>query len=116
MQTQHKDIVIEKYGTSTSATALNLRAITPRPPAADEVGIEVAYSGVNFADIQMRLGFYPDAPKKPFVPGYEVSGVITALGKNVTGLAKGNQVVAGCYFGGYASYVTIPARQVFKLP
>ena len=49
--------------------------------AVDEVSIDVAYSGVNFADIQMRLGFYPDAPKKPFVPGYEVSGRVTAIGK-----------------------------------
>src|SRR5262245_16536469 len=109
----HRDIVIEKYG---SAKALKLRDLTPRAPADDEVAIDVAYSGVNFADIQMRLGFYPDAPKRPFVPGYEVSGKIAAVGKGVTGLAVGDAVVAGTYFGGYASNVTVPAHQVFKLP
>ena len=33
-----------------------------------------------------------------------------------TGLRAGDPVIAGTYFGGYASHVTIPARQVFKLP
>ena len=54
----HRDIAIGKYG---SAQTLKLRDLAPRPPADGEVAIDVAYSGVNFADIQMRLGFYPDA-------------------------------------------------------
>jgi hypothetical protein len=54
----HHDIVIEKYG---SAATLKQRELAPRAPGDDEVAIDVAYSGINFADIQMRLGFYPDA-------------------------------------------------------
>jgi 2-desacetyl-2-hydroxyethyl bacteriochlorophyllide A dehydrogenase len=109
----HRDIVIEKYG---PASTLRLRALAPRPPGDDEVAIDVAYSGVNFADIQMRLGFYPDAPPRPFVPGYEVSGKVAAVGKDVRDVQIGDAVAAGTYFGGYASRVTIPAHQVFKLP
>src|SRR3954471_23114193 len=109
----HRDIVIEKYG---PASTLHLRDLVPREPADDEVAIDVAYSGINFADIQMRLGLYPDAPKKPFVPGYEVSGKVTAVGKSVDHVKVGDPVVAGTYFVGYASHVTLPARQVFKLP
>jgi NADPH:quinone reductase-like Zn-dependent oxidoreductase len=106
----YQKIAIEKFG---PASTLHLSVLTPRPPGDDEVAIDVAYSGVNFADIQMRLGFYPDAPKRPFVPGYEISGTVTAVGKNVHGLRPGDAVMAGTYFGGYASHVTIPARQVF---
>jgi len=109
----HRDIAIEKFG---PASTLITREIVPRAPGDDEVAIDVAYSGINFADIQMRLGLYPDAPKRPFVPGYEVSGKIAEVGKSVAGLAPGDAVVAGTYFGGYASTVTIPASQVFKLP
>jgi synaptic vesicle membrane protein VAT-1 len=109
----HRDIVIEKYG---PASTLHLRDLIPKEPGDDEVAIDVAYSGVNFADIQMRLGLYPDAPKKPFVPGYEVSGKVAAVGKNVRDLRVGDAVMAGTYFGGYASRVTLPATQVFKLP
>jgi len=111
--TTHRDIVIEKFGPSSS---LVLRDLAPRPPGDDEVSIDVAFSGVNFADVQMRIGLYPDAPKKPFVPGYEVSGTIAAVGSNVKDLRVGDPVVAGTYFGGYASQVTIPAHQAFKLP
>lgn len=109
----HHEIAIEKFGTAHSLT---YRERTTTPPAPGEVAIDVKYSGVNFADVQMRLGFYPDAPKKPFVPGYEVSGVVADLGAGVTGVKKGDPVVAGTYFGGYASRVTIPATQVFPLP
>src|SRR6185369_15436789 len=109
----YQQIAISKFG---SASTLKVSDLTPRAPADDEVAIDVAYSGVNFADIQMRLGFYPDAPKKPFVPGYEVSGTVSAVGKGVRDVKPGDAVVAGTYFGGYQSHVTIPARQVFKLP
>jgi NADPH:quinone reductase-like Zn-dependent oxidoreductase len=55
----HRDVVIAKYG---PASTLTTRDIEPRAPGDDEVAIDVAYSGINFADIQMRLGLYPDAP------------------------------------------------------
>jgi NADPH2:quinone reductase len=106
-------IAIEKYG---PAQALSLREAPTPPVGDDDVSIAVKYSGINFADIQMRLGFYPDAPKRPFVPGYEVSGRVEAVGKNVTHLRPGDQVVAGTYFGGYASRVTVPGFQAFPLP
>ena len=53
-----QEIVIEKYG---PASALTLRERTADPVGPDDVAIAVKYSGINFADIQMRLGFYPDA-------------------------------------------------------
>jgi synaptic vesicle membrane protein VAT-1 len=109
----HRDIVIEKFG---PASSLKLRELAPGAPGDGEVAIDVAYSGVNFADIQMRLGFYPDAPSRPFVPGYEVSGKVAAVGAGVRDFQAGDAVIAGTYFGGYASRITIPAHQVFKLP
>ncbi len=62
----YQNIVIEKYG---PASTLAVRELAARPPGDGEVAIDVAYSGINFADIQMRLGLYPDAPKKPFLTG-----------------------------------------------
>ncbi|KAB2906554.1 MAG: alcohol dehydrogenase catalytic domain-containing protein, partial [Kofleriaceae bacterium] len=109
----HHEIAIEKFGAAHSLTYRERALVAPAP---GEVAIDVKYSGVNFADVQMRLGFYPDAPKKPFVPGYEVSGVVADVGPGVTTVKRGDAVVAGTYFGGYASRVTIPATQVFPLP
>ncbi|MCA9676546.1 MAG: zinc-binding dehydrogenase [Kofleriaceae bacterium] len=108
-----QEIAIEKYG---GAQTLKVRDRQPTPPGPGEVAIDVAYSGVNFADVQMRLGFYPDAPKRPFVPGYEVSGRVAEVGPGVEGVTPGDLVAAGTYFGGYASRVTVPAGQVLRVP
>jgi len=113
MPQTRREITIEKYG---AAQQLTLRETAAQPVGDDDVSIAVKYSGINFADIQMRLGFYPDAPPRPFVPGYEVSGYIEEVGKNVRDLKPGDRVVAGTFFGGYASRVTVPAVQVFPLP
>lgn len=113
MQLQHDEIAIPKFG---PPDVLSLQQAPTRPVGEDDVQIKVKYSGINFADLQMRLGFYPDAPKRPFVPGYEVAGHVEAVGRNVKGLVPGDAVIAGTYFGGYASRVTLPSRQVFPLP
>ena len=49
-------------------------------PAAGELRIRVEASGVNFADIMGRLGLYPDLPRIPVVPGYEVAGRVDTVG------------------------------------
>jgi NADPH:quinone reductase-like Zn-dependent oxidoreductase len=78
--------------------------------------IRVRASGVNFADVMARLGFYPDAPPRPCVVGYEVSGTVEALGPGADGdLAVGRRVVALTRFGGYAEAVAVPTAQVFPL-
>lgn len=84
--------------------------------ASNEVLIKVAFSGVNFADLMMRQGLYPDAPPYPFVPGYEVGGYVLECGEKVDGLAPGDRVMAGCHFGGYSSQVVAPCHQVKVIP
>jgi NADPH:quinone reductase-like Zn-dependent oxidoreductase len=84
--------------------------------AADSLRIKVQFSGLNFADVMMRLGLYPDAPPAPFCPGYEISGEIIELGENIQGLQLGDAVMAGMHFGGYSSICDAPAWQVRKIP
>jgi NADPH:quinone reductase-like Zn-dependent oxidoreductase len=89
----------------------------PSPPLVPgAVRIEVTASGVNFADVMMRLGLYPEAPKPPFVPGYEIAGVVTEVGPGTAGFAAGDRVLAACRFGGYASEVVLPALQCRMIP
>jgi NADPH:quinone reductase-like Zn-dependent oxidoreductase len=79
------------------------------------VRVKTAFSGINFADIVMRLGFYPDAPPYPFVPGYELSGEVIEIGKNVKDYKVGDKVMAGTKFGGYCSEIILPESQVAKI-
>src|ERR1700751_5376715 len=81
-----------------------------------EVRIDVAAAGINFADVMARMGLYPDAPKTPCVVGYEVAGTGLELGEGVEGLTRGQRVVAGTMFGGYASQVVVAASDVVALP
>lgn len=83
-------------------------------PSGGEVRIRVEAIGVNFADILGRMGMYPDAPSLPYVPGYEVSGVVDALGQGVPNLSEGDHVLAVTRFGGYSDVVCVPYGQVFK--
>jgi NADPH:quinone reductase-like Zn-dependent oxidoreductase len=106
-------IVIEKHG---SPEVLRLTEIPDPEPRAGEVRVLVKAAGINFADLFARLGFYPDAPKPPFTPGLEVSGVIEKVGPEVTGLVAGQGVMAMVRSGGYAEKVCISAGQAARIP
>src|SRR5579872_5058174 len=108
-----RHVVITRYGTPE---VLQVRDAPELTPAADEIRIAVRAAGVNFADIMARLGLYPDAPKPPVVVGYEVAGVVDAVGDAVSGFCKGDRVVALTRFGGYATQVTVPAGFAFAIP
>ncbi len=100
----------------TGKNQLELEMFARRAPSPGEVQIEVSCSGLNFADAMMLGGLYPDAPSYPFTPGYEVSGVVSAVGEGVSRYKSGDEVIAGLYFGGYSSVVTVNERQCVKMP
>jgi NADPH:quinone reductase-like Zn-dependent oxidoreductase len=106
-------VVITKHG---PPKVLQVQELADPSLGPDEVRIEVAASGVNFADVMARVGLYADAPKPPAVIGYEVAGTVLELGPDVSGLTHGQRVLAGTKFGGYASQVTVPAVDVVPLP
>lgn len=88
----------------------------PGAPKAGEVAIDVRAAGVNFADTMARVGLYADAPKVPSVVGYEVAGVVSAVGEDVAEVAVGDRVFGGTRFGGYSERVVVSARDVVPLP
>ena len=106
-------IVIEEFGPSESLKIQDFNL--EKTLGENDVHIDVHYSGINFADIVMRLGMYKDAPPKPFTPGYEISGIVKQIGDHVSELSVGDKVMAGTVFGGYSSEVIVPKWQVVKL-
>jgi NADPH:quinone reductase-like Zn-dependent oxidoreductase len=85
-------------------------------PRDDEVVIRVRAAGLNFADILARQGLYPDGPPKPCVMGYEVSGVVDAVGKDVNSSFIDKSVVAMTRFGGQSELIAVKATQMFEKP
>jgi NADPH:quinone reductase-like Zn-dependent oxidoreductase len=96
--------------------SLELRETADPEPAAGQVRIRVRAAGLNFADVMAAQGLYPDAPKFPCVVGYEVAGVIDALGAGTVNPAAGSRVLALTHFGGHADVVCVPAGQVLEIP
>src|SRR3954470_21354154 len=108
-----RKMVITRHGAPDVFAAVD----GPAPDPGDgEVRIAVRAAGVNFADVLARIGLYPDAPKPPVVVGYEVAGVVDAIGSGVTRVHVGDRVVALTRFGGDATDVVVPSDFVFLLP
>jgi NADPH:quinone reductase-like Zn-dependent oxidoreductase len=93
---------------------------TPLPvPKRGEVRIDVRAIGVNYADTIVRMGLYASAKEYvgwPITPGFEVAGVVGAVGAGVDDLAVGDEVFAVTRFGGYASHVVVGRELVFRKP
>jgi NADPH:quinone reductase-like Zn-dependent oxidoreductase len=85
-------------------------------PGSGEVLVRVKAAGINFADVMARAGLYPDAPKTPSVVGYELAGVVEAVGDGVEDYAPGDRVMGGTRFGGYAELVAVGENMLVPLP
>jgi 2-desacetyl-2-hydroxyethyl bacteriochlorophyllide A dehydrogenase len=107
-----------------------------------DVLIQVKAAGVCHSDVHYRAGVSPVHPL-PLTLGHEVAGVVEQVGPGVTGLASGDRVClhymitcGDCIYcsrgseqfctsgqmlgknrdGGYAEYISVPARNAFPLP
>ncbi len=87
-------------------------------PSHDEVTIRVKASAVNFPDAMCVKGLYPTMPDYPFVPGFEVSGIVSKVGDQVSKVKVGDEVIAmtGKQMGGHAGYVNVPADNFVLKP
>lgn len=92
-------------------------AEAPRPePGPDEVLIEVAAAGLNNADLLQARGLYPPPPGASAILGMEVSGIVVALGNNVSGFAIGDRICALLPGGGYAQFACADGGCVLPVP
>ncbi|MDH6113877.1 NADPH2:quinone reductase [Kitasatospora sp. MAP12-15] len=105
-------VLVEKFG---GPEVLTLADVPVPKPGPGEVSIEVAYAGVNFAELKARSSGYRVA-SLPHLPGLEVSGRIREVGDDVTGFRPGQEVAALTASGGYAEVAVASANAVFALP
>jgi 2-desacetyl-2-hydroxyethyl bacteriochlorophyllide A dehydrogenase len=116
----------------------------PQPtPGPDDVLVKVGACGICGTDIHIIDGEFPPTVY-PIVIGHEFGGEVVAVGENVSGIAPGDRVgvdptlnCGACYYcqrgmgnlcerwnavgvanhsGGFAEYVSVPARVVYPIP
>ena len=81
-----------------------IKDIQTPDPKPDQIRLKIMSCGLNFADILLKNGTYQETPALPFVLGMEVSGVVDALGSNVTNFSIGDRVAVFGGQGGLAEY------------
>ena len=85
-------------------------------PKRNEVLIKISYAGINRPDVLQRSGSYLPPPGASDLPGLEASGIIFAIGENVTQWGVGDEVCALLPGGGYAEYAVTQASHCLPVP
>ncbi len=115
-----KAIAIKEFG---GIDQLHLIEVPTPKPTSQEVLIEVVYTAVNPVDWKIREGMLKERLPHhfPLILGWDVSGIIAAVGNDVTHFKPGDAVFAYCrkpvvQWGTYAEYVTFEAENVAHKP
>ncbi|OBH80429.1 polyketide synthase [Mycobacterium scrofulaceum] len=97
---------------------LEFVAADRRTPGPGEVEVAIDASSVNFAEVLAALGRYPDLEGEPHQLGFDLGGVVTRVGADVTEHRVGDRVggFSGFANGSWGTFVTCDARLVAGLP
>lgn len=88
----------DSYGAPSAKKLLKYFEIDRREPKANDVVIDIHYCGVCHSDIHTAKGDWGEV-KYPCVPGHEITGVVTRVGKKVKKFKPGDKVAVGCMVG-----------------
>jgi NADPH:quinone reductase-like Zn-dependent oxidoreductase len=93
--------------------------VTRRPvpePGPGQARIRMEATGVSFAEQAMRRGKYYDQPAFPFVPGYDLVGVVEAVGAGVDPTLVGRRCAALTKIGGWSGHSVVAAADLVPVP
>lgn len=110
---KYRRVVITRKGGPEALQVIEEDLPQPKP---GEVRVKTLTAGVAFADILIREGLFPGLPRRPFTPGFDLVGVVEAVGEGVVSAAPGQRVAALTRFGGYAEYQCVPAAELVPVP
>ena len=102
--------------TDTSNRSVSIEEVADPVPGDDQIVVDVKACGINFTDLLSLDGKYQNNPPPPFTPGKDASGIVAAVGANVTGHQVGDRVIAHVIHGAMAEKAVCPAALAFPLP
>jgi NADPH2:quinone reductase len=106
-----KAIVVSKTG---GPEVMQLADVPTPQLKPNEALVKIEAIGANFIDVYFREGRYPT--QVPFIPGREMSGVVTQIGSEVKEIKVGDRVAQTGVPGSYAEYQAVPEGQLVKVP
>jgi NADPH2:quinone reductase len=87
----------------------------PEPGPGDAL-VEVHAAAANYPDVLIVANEYQVSVPAPFTPGSEFSGVVAAVGGDVSGVAPGDAVFGSTFVGAFAERVAVPAVGLTVFP
>lgn len=96
--------------------SMELVACDRVPPGPGQIEVAVSASGVNFADVLVSFGRYPSFDGRPPQLGLDFTGVVTAVGPDVTEHKVGDHVGGVCGDGCWRTFLTCDASRAVPLP
>ena len=113
MAETYRAVMLTKKG---GPEVLQVVELPIEPPGPGQLRVQVRAAGVGSTDLIMLTGGYLYAPTIPFVPGYEVAGVVDAIGAGVTGFEIGERVAALTVHGSFAELLVREAEHFLPIP
>jgi NADPH2:quinone reductase len=110
---RHKRIIVTRYGGPDVLQVIEEECPEPKT---GEVRVRVLAAGVSLPDVMAREGTHPETPRVPFTPGWDLVGVVDALGEGVAGIEQGQIVAALPIHGAYAEFVCLPMGELVPVP
>jgi len=106
-------VIVREHG---PAGAQRVETAPDPAPGHGEVVIDARAIGVNYPDLLVIEGRYQFLPPRPFSPGKEVAGVVSAVGPGVTRFRPGDRVMSQREYGTYAEKTLSPEATCYRLP
>jgi NADPH:quinone reductase len=113
MAATYRAVMLTKKG---GPEALQIVELPVEAPGPGQLRVRVLAAGVGSTDLIVLAGNYRFAPKIPTVPGYEIAGVVEAIGAGVTGFKVGGRVAALTVYGGFAEVLMREAEHFLPIP
>src|SRR5262245_42781095 len=108
-----KAVLCRQYGPPETLAVEEVPSPAPEP---GEAIVTVKAAGVNFPDVLVIQNKYQFKPPLPFSPGSELAGVVKEVGAGVTGINRGDSVIAIVPYGAFAEEVKVEAAGIVLRP
>jgi NADPH2:quinone reductase len=110
---RYRAVMLPRIGGPDVLRCVDLPLAEPGPK---QLRVRIRAAGVGSTDLMMLAGRYNYAPPMPFVPGYEIAGVVDAVGTDVKDFRIGQRVAALTLHGGFAETIIRDAEHFIPIP
>ena len=116
MSATYRAVMLTRKGDPKNLDVLQIMDLPVQEPGPGQLRVRIRAAGVGSTDLMVLAGSYRFAPKIPLVPGYEIAGVVDALGPGVEGFRIGQRVASLTVYGGFGEMLVRDAVHFLPIP